>query len=121
MGIEIEGDSLNVLKKNLGIFDDKVRAGLHLISKQVCAKMESWAKENAPWTDRTTSARRGLKASAEWEDYIELVIQMSHTVPYGVWLELAHERKYAILERAIERYKDEFIEQWIKILNNIKV
>lgn len=101
---------------NLRRFDEQMRAGLLLITQQVAARMEDWAKANAPWTDRTGNARRGLTASANWEDYIHLVVKMSHTVDYGAMLELAHNGNYAILGPAIDKYRDEFLREWENII-----
>lgn len=120
-GIVIDPNSINTVIANIEDYTKKLQAGLLIITKQVAIKMENWAKTNAPWTDRTTNARRGLFADADWENVTKLVVSMSHTVDYGPMLELAYERKYAILERAIEQYKDEFIEQWSKIIKETKV
>lgn len=121
MEFKIDDRSIAELNVNIKKFDEKMRAGLLLITKQVAVKMQDWARTNAKWTDQTGNARKGLKASAEWENYIELVVKMSHSVDYGTWLELAHERKYSILEPAIDKYKDEFIREWEKIINSINV
>lgn len=116
MDIEMNADNI---KRNIKDFDEKMRSGLLIITKQVASQMEEWAKNNAKWKDQTGNARRGLTASADWENYIELVVKMSHKMDYGTMLELAHERKYAILRPAIEKYKDEFISEWEKIINGI--
>lgn len=120
-GIVIDPSSVNTMIGNINDYTKRVQAGLLVITKQVAVKMENWAKNNAPWTDRTTNARRGLFADADWENVTNLVVSMSHTVDYGPMLELAYERKYAILERAIEEHKDEFITQWEKIIKGTKV
>lgn len=121
MEFKFDDRSVAEVTANIKKFDEKMRAGLLLITKQVARKMEEWAKNNAKWTDRTGNARKGLTADANWDNYIELVVRMSHKVDYGVWLELAHERKYAILQPAIEKYKDEFIKEWEKIINGVNV
>ena len=38
------------------------------------------------------------------------------TVDYGIWLELAHEKRFAILEEAIEQNKDELIEAYKRLV-----
>lgn len=122
-GLEFTIDNRTVAEvtANIKKFDEKMRAGLLLITKQVAKNMQEWAKNNAKWTDQTGNARKGLTASAEWENYIELVVKMSHKVDYGIWLELAHEKKYSILQPAIEKYKNEFISEWEKIINGVNV
>ena len=61
--------------------------------------MEQWAKDNAPWKDRTTKARQGLKA---WVDPTSgpigtIVLQHDPSLHYTIWLELAHQGRYSIL------------------------
>ena len=97
-------------------FDERLKAGLLLITQQVAKRMEDWAKMNAPWTDRTGNARKGLKATGKWEDYINLVVRMSHTVDYGYMLELMHNKNYAVLAPAIDKYRDEFLSEWEQII-----
>lgn len=121
MEFNIDDRSIAEVTEHIKKFDEKMRAGLLLITKQVAKNMERWAKNNAKWTDRTTNARKGLNADAKWENYIELVVRMSHKVDYGTWLELAHEKKYAILQPAIEKYKEEFIREWENIINSVDV
>lgn len=120
MGIEVDKNSIGNVVMNLKKYDEKVKAGLLAITKVVAKNMESWAKQNAKWNDQTGDARRKLLATANFETYSKLVVNMSHRVPYGPMLELAHERKYAILEKAINQYKDEFVAEWIKIVTGVK-
>lgn len=116
MDFEIESRSVDEVVSHINKFDERLRAGLLIITKQVAKLMENWAKDNAKWTDRTGNARKGLKASAKWEDYINLVVSMSHKVDYGPMLELAYAKKYAVLEPALQKYKNEFIRQWEEVI-----
>lgn len=79
--------------------------------------MEMWAQYNAKWTDRTGNARQTLTGRSYWADANVIVAEMTHGVEYGIWLELANNRKYAILEDAIEAHKDELMEAWGKVIN----
>lgn len=63
--------------------------------------MEAWAKANAPWTDRTTDAREFLAATVDENGPIGTIV-LAHGVPYGLWLEIAHQGKYAIIAPAID-------------------
>lgn len=63
-------------------------------------KVENYAKEHRPWTDRTGDARRRLTAKSYREENL-LIIELAHGVPYGVYLELANAGKYAIIEEAL--------------------
>ena len=64
-------------------------------------KWKTTQKNNRRWTDRTTNARRGLRGRAYWQDSQNIVTAVMHSVNYGVWLELAHNKKYAILEESV--------------------
>lgn len=96
----LQFDSTN-LQANMNTFASKFDAAVRILCENGSQKMEQYAKENRPWTDRTGSARQRLKGS--WEKVREgYMVKISHGVNYGVWLEFAHERKYAILLPTIE-------------------
>ena len=61
----------------------------------------AYARQNAPWTDRTTNARNGLFARAE-RDYPVYRITVAHSVPYGVWLEVRWSGRFQILRPTID-------------------
>lgn len=96
-------------------FTSKEYGGLLMLMQTAATKMETWAKQNAPWTDRTGQARQRLTGQAYWENPNIVVAAIAHQVDYGIWLELAHQRKYAILEKALEEHRGE-IEEAVKEL-----
>lgn len=63
--------------------------------------MENWAKENAPWQDRTGDARERLHATVEETGPIGTIV-LSHGVDYGWALEIGHGGRYAIIAPAID-------------------
>ena len=88
------------LQNNLKVLPEKVNATVGIYAKTASKTLENYAKQNAPWTDRTGHARQRLTGDAEevergWQ------IALSQGVDYGVYLELAHEKKYAILQPTI--------------------
>lgn len=96
-------------------FTSKEYGGLLMLMQTAATKMETWAKQNAPWTDRTGQARQRLTGQAYWENPNIVVAAIAHQVDYGIWLELAHQRKYAILEKTLEEHRGE-IEEAVKTL-----
>lgn len=96
--------SIDVSKVLKGItdFEDAFDKALMVFAQSGAQKMEQYAKENRKWTDRTGRARQSLNGSAFRIDN-GYRIQIAHGVYYGVYLEYAHERKYAILERTITK------------------
>lgn len=53
-------------------------------------------KTGARWTDRTGAARSGLVAIPIHGKTFEEIF-MTYSVTYGIWLEVANDRKYAII------------------------
>ena len=58
--------------------------------------MQTYAQQKAPWTDRSGRARQTLKGSTEKQPQ-KRIIKIAHGVDYGLWLELAHEKRFAII------------------------
>jgi hypothetical protein len=64
------------------------------------ARSTGYMKTTAPWTDRTSAARNGLHATANFPPgAFELVL--SHAVSYGIWLEVCNSGRYAIILPAL--------------------
>lgn len=81
---------------------------------QVAPMLEKRAKADRPWKDRTGNARRGLNAQVEVTTK-EIVVQLRHGVEYGIFLELGHAGKYAILKPTLEKSRTDI---W-RLLNGI--
>lgn len=75
-------------------------AAVRVFAEQGATKLRSSAQSNAKWTDRTGAARQRLNAyvSATANGYR---ITLAHGVEYGIWLELAHEKRFAIIPQTI--------------------
>lgn len=75
-------------------------AAVRVFAEQGAMKLRASAQSNAKWTDRTGAARQRLNAyvSAMANGYR---ITLAHGVEYGIWLELAHEKRYAIIPQTI--------------------
>ena len=104
----------NNLIKGLADREIKTRAALGLYADTVAKKMESPAKNNRPWVDRTGRAKQSLNSSWKWVGDVARV-ELSHGVDYGVYLEFCNEKRYAIIKPTI----DTISPQAIRGLNNI--
>jgi hypothetical protein len=62
-----------------------------------------YAKEQAPWEDRTGDAREGLDTDVRWEGET-IVWELYHTVDYGLYLETIQNGKFAIIMPTLEMY-----------------
>lgn len=77
-------------------------AAVRIFAEQGATKLQSSAQSNARWTDRTGSARQRLNA------YVSAIangyrITLAHGVEYGIWLELAHEKRFSIIPETLNR------------------
>lgn len=69
-----------------------------------CPKIEGDAKQNAPWTDRTSNARQTLACfHFVSEPHVHVVVLKQH-MHYGKWLELCYGGKYQIVMLTLEGY-----------------
>lgn len=120
-GCKIDMKGLDEAMRKLKQFTPKLKSALALDAQNIAANMERWAKENANWNDRTSHARLFLTTTVKWKNTNELMVALSHQVDYGVYLELANEGKYAILEKAIAQFTPQFRDGWKKIVQSVGV
>lgn len=76
-------------------------AAIRMYAEQGAEMLRDSAQENRRWTDRTGQARQRLNG------YVGKIaegyrITLAHGVDYGLWLELANEKKYSIIPQTIE-------------------
>mgnify|MGYP004665402089 FL=1 len=84
------------LEKRLGLLENKLDIATRMLAETGAINMQSYAQGHAPWTDRTGRARQTLKGSVEpYSSGYKVII--AHGVDYGIWLELAHEKRFAII------------------------
>ena len=101
-GVAVEGPvgSVAIIR---GVRDEAIPEGLLSGVNRLAEQMEIFARQNAPWTDRTGAARAGLAGFADsttgagglgkgtyWAG-------ISHGVDYGIWLELRYNGRFAIV------------------------
>ena len=85
---------LNRLKKATNL-------AVRVLAEQGGLKLQNFGRENRKWTDRTGHARQRLTGGCEPMEY-GYRIYLAHGVDYGIWLELAHEKRFSIIPQAIE-------------------
>lgn len=116
-GCHISWNTKDVLKR-FEQMQAKTRASLEILANSAAKAMETYAKNTARWTDRTGNARQRLKGSTRW-DQTALIAAISHNVDYGMWLELCHEKKYAILEEALNSQAQNLLEAYRRFLDQL--
>lgn len=103
------------LVKGIAEREIKTRAALGLYADTVAKKMETHAKSNKPWVDRTGRAKQSLNSSWKWVGDVARV-ELSHGVYYGIYLEFCNEKRYAIIKPTIDIISPQAIRGLNKIL-----
>lgn len=87
----------STLKSGMDNIGPKVVDAAMMYATTKATELESKMKTNRPWTDRTGMAKATLNAKVSQPDKNKVRITLAHGVEYGIDLELARERKYAIV------------------------
>lgn len=99
--VEFTKDSLT---PGLANFSPVVKRNIYQVLRFHESGIASRAKANAPWIDRTGNARNGLRATVAVEGPNTYALILYHSVSYGIWLEVAHAGRYAIIMPTIYEY-----------------
>lgn len=126
------GEVLEKLAAN-GEIEKKMRAVVQEHCETTSKDMETYAKKNANWIDRTGNARQTIKGGFKWIDANKCAIYIAGNMDYSPYLELAHasgsdekgvgmevgtsfaqlelgnEGRYAILRPTIRKFNPDFI------------
>lgn len=102
---------------NLGKLYQKKMAGVQGVGTIIAAEAASKSKANHPWENQTHHAEQGLYGKFRWKG-TQGIIEHGHRVDYGVWLELARDGKYAILEKTLNELKPEFLARVKQIMES---
>lgn len=106
------------LLKRLENAETKSQVAIKMFSQEGAKKFENYAKNNRPWTDRTGHARQRLVGWVEMFSN-KVRIHIGHGVDYGVYLELAHEKRYAILQPTVNALSKEVLEGFKELMRYI--
>ena len=87
-------------------FEAKSLQAIRMFAETGAQKLESEAKQNARWTDRSGAARQRLNGYV-YDIPNGYRLNLAHGVDYGIWLELAHEKRFSIIPETI-RYVGAF-------------
>lgn len=106
-------DISNVLR-GLSETEIRTKVAVGVLADTASNKMEQHAKINAKWTDRTAISRQTIKGDKKWIGNKCNVYIAGYTQQFP-YLELANEKKYAILKPTIDKFTPEVM----RSLNNI--
>jgi len=98
----------SALARNVGDYGKRVIAALHQLADFFAAKLEAYAKQAAPWTDRTGHARQSLTGLAV-KAATGIVIYLASLAEYGIFLEVKQAGKYAVILPTMEAHHGEIM------------
>lgn len=111
----------STLKKNLDNMGTKLGSVVLMYSATKASELQSKMKLNRPWTDRTGMAKALLTAKVSQPSQNIVRITLAHGVEYGVWLELAHEKNYAIIAPTIREESPRIVKDLENLMSKLKL
>lgn len=108
------------LGQNMEKFSQKLGAAVLMYANTKAVQLEASMKRNRPWTDRTGMAKATLRTVVTQPDQNTIRITLAHGVSYGIWLELAHEKKYAIVNPTLEKEAPNVVDGLQDLMSKIK-
>lgn len=108
------------LGKNMEKFSLKLGAAVLMYANTKAVQLEASMKRNRPWTDRTGMAKATLRTVVTQPDQNKIRITLAHGVSYGIWLELAHEKKWAIVNPTLEKEAPNVVDGLQDLMSKIK-
>ena len=104
------------LSKNFSQFGNQIKNIVHDLVDVKFNEMVTFAKANAVWIDRTGNARNSITSEdISSGDVVKFYLTIG--VDYGIWLELANDGKYRILQPTMTIYEP----QIMKLLETVGV
>lgn len=105
------------LADHLEQYGEKIYIAVMAVAGMWSQDVQNEMRINAPWSDRTGNARSGLFAAVEevTKELITIYLSQGHTIDYGIFLELSHGGRYAIIMPTLERK----LPRLIQMLNEI--
>ena len=86
----------------------KSEMAIGMYAEQSALQLQNYARQHRKWTDRTGHARQRLTGTS-YKIANGYRLELAHGVDYGIWLEMAHERKYSIIPETIDKVGEEKI------------
>lgn len=98
MGLKFDTSGL---ASALTLLQGRAEEAVRMYAETAAKKLQSEAQREARWSDRTGAARGRLRGYTEPRPSAIRIV-LAHGVDYGIWLELAKEKRYAIIQPTIE-------------------
>ncbi len=109
------------LKRGLDNMGPKMGAMILMYAATKASELQAKMKMNRPWTDRTNMAKALLSARVSQPSSNTVRITLAHGVEYGIWLELAHGKNYAIIAPTIREEGPRVVEDLNNLMSKLKL
>lgn len=109
------------MKKKIDKMSVKLGAVVLMYAATKASKLQAQMKVKRPWTDRTGMAKALLNAKVSQPDKNTIRITLTHGVQYGIWLELANEKKYAIIAPTVREEGPRIVEELDNLMSKLKL
>ena len=107
------------LSKNIDKMAVKLGAVVLMYAATKAQEIQYKMKANRPWTDRTGMAKALLSARVSQPNKTTVRITLAHGVNYGLWLELAHGKNYAIIAPTIREEGPRIVEDMKDLMSKL--
>ncbi len=101
-------DAVKVATMIPTIWRARTLPAIYALAKKTAQESVNKMKESHPWNDQTYSAKNFLFGDA-FQEPGAVGFFIAHGVQYGVYLELANDRKNEILRPTIQAFGSEFL------------
>lgn len=109
------------ISKNLDKMTQKVGAAVMMYAATQASQMRAYMITHHTWTNRTFMAEKTLDAIVSKPNENTIRITLAHGVQYGMWLELAHEKNFAIIQPTLNVYGPRVIEDMGNLMSSIVI
>lgn len=105
--------------KSARALDDKLDRAMGAVCRYQDGPIETYMKVSAPWTDRTSNARNGLRAVHVAVAKFRHWILLTHSVDYGIYLEASNDGKYAIVIPTLRVWGPKTMALFVKMMDKL--
>lgn len=109
------------LNKNFDKMSTKLGVTILMYLVTKASELQAKMKLRRPWIDRTGMAKALLNAKVSQPSPTVVRITLSHGVSYGIWLELANEKNYAIIAPTIRAEGPRIISDFDNLMGKLKL
>ena len=101
---------------NLTQTENRLLRATRLYAETSAAQLEAYAKQNAPWKDITGISRQTISHDVKSDRYKQTIILRGGVSAHFPYLELAFERRYAIIEPTMIKLAPGIVRGWRKVI-----